>query len=154
MTHHPEHGFTKSGKPVHGKVLDYHAAGSAYQRFNKRAAIIMTNKTGTISTFWVFCLISLLALPSVLVAAHIIPASTVGILAALAFQMLISWFAQTFVQFVLLPGLMVGQQLQNEASDARSAKQFEDVEEIKNVLNQVLARLDSGQTGPKYDRHE
>jgi hypothetical protein len=48
---------------------------------------------------------------------------------------LISWIAQTFLQLVLLPSIMVGQNLQNEAADARSAKTFEDVESVLNLLD-------------------
>ena len=43
--------------------------------------------------------------------------------------------AQSFIQLVLLPALMVGQNLQNIAADARSAKTFEDVERIIDLLD-------------------
>jgi hypothetical protein len=44
--------------------------------------------------------------------------------------------AQTLIQLVLLPALMVGQNLQNQASDVRAAKQFEDTEFIMNQVNE------------------
>jgi len=47
---------------------------------------------------------------------------------------LVAWVAQTFIQLVLLPALMVGQNLQNEASDTRAQKTFEDIELIVDRL--------------------
>ena len=50
-------------------------------------------------------------------------------------EILVEWAAQSFIQLVLLPALMVGQNLQNIAADARSAKTFEDVERIIDLLD-------------------
>jgi hypothetical protein len=48
---------------------------------------------------------------------------------------MVQWVSQNFIQLVLLPALMVGQNLQNAAADARAAKTFEDVEKIINLLD-------------------
>jgi len=48
---------------------------------------------------------------------------------------IISWVAQTFLQLVLLSVIMVGQNLQAAASDARAAKTFEDTERIVDRLD-------------------
>ncbi|MHB8329132.1 MAG: hypothetical protein ACYDD6_05860, partial [Acidimicrobiales bacterium] len=63
---------------------------------------------------------------------------------------LVSWVAQTFLQLVLLPSLMVGQNLQNEAADARSAKTFEDVERLMALLDLKVA---GGITDLRDDLH-
>lgn len=131
---HPQHGYTTLGHAVHARVMDHHPDHTAYQRLNKRIAIALTSGVGTMSCFWVFCLLSLCALPATLVAAHIIP-PTIGFIAALGFITVISWLSQSFIQLVLLPALMVGQTLQNEANDARSTKQFEDTERILDILD-------------------
>lgn len=47
---------------------------------------------------------------------------------------LIGWIAQTYVQLVLLSVIMVGQNVQSEASDARATKTFEDTERIVQLL--------------------
>ena len=39
---------------------------------------------------------------------------------------LVSWIAQTYIQLVLLSVIIVGQNIQSAASDARAAKTFED----------------------------
>ncbi|HEY6427417.1 MAG TPA: hypothetical protein VIX84_09300, partial [Acidimicrobiales bacterium] len=48
---------------------------------------------------------------------------------------LVAWIAQTFLQLVLLSVIMVGQNVQQLASDARAAKTFEDAEVILDRLN-------------------
>lgn len=131
----PTHGTTKHGLPVHLRTYDHHPNGSAYQRFNKRFALALTNAVGTMTTFYLFCLLALCSLPAVLsgfnMFAHTFPAWMVkaSIIA------LVAWVAQTFLQLVLLPSLMVGQNLQNAAADARSAKTFEDTEKIIDGLD-------------------
>ena len=69
---------------------------------------------------------------------------------------LITWICQNFIQLVLLPLLMVGQNLQNVAADVRSAKTFEDVETVLDRLDEhtaggiktVLDRLDALEAKP------
>lgn len=90
--------------------------------------------------FWLFCVISLSSVLAVLYAAHII--GTVGFLTANGFILCVSWISQNFIQLVLLPALMVGQNLQNVAADARAAKTFEDVEDARKRLSKVLDLLD------------
>jgi hypothetical protein len=136
LVHEPSFGHTTQHElPLHLHTHDYHAMGSKYQAFNKRVALWLTNTVGTMTCFWVFCLLALCSLPSVLSAfgpfQHTFPSWMVkaSIIA------LVAWVAQTFLQLVLLPALMVGQTLQNEAADARAAKTFEDVEVIIDRLD-------------------
>ena len=67
---------------------------------------------------------------------------TVGFLTATGFILVVSWTSQNFIQLVLLPALMVGQNLQNEAADVRASKTFEDVEDARNGIRQALDLLD------------
>lgn len=136
----PAHGFTKSGLAVHKRTVDHLPTATPYQRFNKKLALIITNNIGTMTCFWLFCVISLSSLLAVLYAAHII--GSVGLLTAGGFILCVSWVSQNFIQLVLLPALMVGQNLQNEAADARAAKTFEDVEDARQRLTKVLDLLD------------
>ena len=63
---------------------------------------------------------------------------------------LIAWIAQTFIQLVLLSIIMVGQNVQSLAADARSANTFKDAETIldrldlhtQGGLRAILDRLD------------
>jgi hypothetical protein len=132
--HMPAFGFTKHGHPVHAKTTDHLPTHSAYARFNKRVALLITENVGTMSCFWLFCVLALMALPAALVEAHIV-SPTIGLIGEAGFVIVVEWAAQSFIQLVLLPALMVGQNLQNVAADARSAKTFEDVERIIDLLD-------------------
>lgn len=135
----PHFGFTRTGHAVHLHVTDHMADGTAYQRFNKKVAVWLTAKIGTMTCFWIFLLLAFTSLPATLVLATLFhaPAHTVVLTFALSygFIFLVDWLCQNVIQLVLLPGLMVGQNLQNAASDARSAKQFEDTEVIADRLD-------------------
>lgn len=145
----PHFGYTRLGMPVHLHVMDHHPDGTAYARFNKRVAIWLTRHVGTMSCFWLFCCLSLTVLPSVLYAMgltsleHVLPVFVLGF----GFELLTTWLYSTCIQLVLLPGLMVGQTLQNDAADARTARQFEAtadiLEEVKTLKNMLATRGDS-----------
>lgn len=134
MNGHPRYGF-HHGLPVHRHVADHMPTGTAYQRFNKRVALLITQKVGTMTCFWVFCLLALLSLPAVLSGFPAFSGVFPKWMIMASIIALVSWVAQTFAQLVLLPALMVGQNLQNEAADARAAKTFDDVETIRDLLN-------------------
>lgn len=137
--HHPQHGFTKHGHAVHGATRDHLPDSTPYQRFNKTAAIWITEKVGTMTCTWIFCVLALLSLPAVLTTASIIPAGALPSVVTRASTIaLISWIAQTFLQLVLLPAIMVGQNVQSQAADARAAKTFEDVETIIDKLDMKI----------------
>jgi hypothetical protein len=136
----PAYGFTSHGQPVHRHTVDHLPAETAYQRFNKRLATVITQNIGTMTCFWLFCVISLSSLLAVLHAAGLI--GTVGFLTAAGFIVGVSWISQSFIQLVLLPALMVGQNLQNQAADARAAKTFEDVEDARECIRKALDLLD------------
>lgn len=145
----PAHGYTRHGVAVHRRTVDHLPTATAYQRFNKKVALLITNNVGTMTCTWLFCVISLSSLLAVLYAAHII--GTVGFLTASGFILCVSWVSQNFIQLVLLPALMVGQNLQNEAADARATKTFEDVEDARQRLTQVIDLLDCHTQGGLHD---
>lgn len=134
----PHFGHTKSGHPVHRETADYHPAGSRYQRVNKKLAVWLAAHVGSMTCFWTFCVLALLSLPATFVLMQVFSAKNLPgwlqFFLTFGWIYLITWICQNFIQLILLPALMVGQQLQNEAADARAAKQFEDVEEIKTVI--------------------
>lgn len=58
----------------------------------------------------------------------------------------ISWIAQTFLQLVLLAVIMVGQDVQAKAADARSQQTFEDAEAILAELRALREAMPSGES--------
>jgi hypothetical protein len=89
-------------------------------------AVILTRVVGTMWAFCVFNGIALISLPAAIQTGQL--------------TVLITWVSSNWIQLILLPALMVGQNLQNIAADARAAKTFSDVE-------MVLDRLDKHTQG-------
>ncbi|MDQ6729407.1 MAG: hypothetical protein M3022_03670, partial [Actinomycetota bacterium] len=52
---------------------------------------------------------------------------------------IINWVSSNWIQLILLPALMVGQNVQSAAADARAVKTFEDTERILDRLNTQTA---------------
>jgi hypothetical protein len=146
----PTHGWTKRGFPVHARVYDHLPVGSPYQRFNKKVALNLTKYVGTMTCFWLFCILALCSLPAVLSGFYVFHNTFPAVIVKASVIALVAWVAQTFIQLVLLPALMVGQNLQNVAGDARSAKTFEDVEKLMGLLDLKVA---GGITDLRDDLH-
>ena len=140
--HPPVHGFTRLGQAVHRRTVDHLPSDTTYARINKKVALALTRYVGTMTCFWVFCLLALFSLPAVLSAFSAFKGVFPAVLIKASIIALVAWVAQTFIQLVLLPALMVGQNLQNAAADARAAKTFEDVEDARNCIRQALQLLD------------
>ena len=87
---------------------------------NAKIAVFLTNIVGSMWCAYVFGIIALLGLKAAL---H--PGG----------EGIIAWIAQTFLQLVLLSVIMVGQNVQSEASDVRSQHTYDDTVEILNRLD-------------------
>ena len=155
MTPDPHFGHTRHGLAVHLRAVDHLPVHNAYARVNKKVALGVTGFVGSMTAAWIFCLLALLSLPAVLTQAfslHFFPhwLVAVGLIA------LVAWIAQTFLQLVLLSVIMVGQNVQQAASDARAEKQFDDTERIVDALDlktegglaEVLAAVKALQVTP------
>jgi hypothetical protein len=129
--------------------------------FNAKVAVIVTKSVGTMACAYLFCLIALLSLPAILIQAGAISHDAVpAFLTKPGLILIVSWIAQTFLQLVLLSIILVGQDVQSIASDARSANTFEDVETIidrlsiqtagglKDAVDLILAAIHEKQATP------
>lgn len=106
---------------------------ASVEGFNAKVAILLTRVIGTMWAFWAFNGIALVSLPSA-IHQH-------------SLTVLINWVSSNWIQLILLPALMVGQNLTAAASDARAAKTFEDAEATKDALVIALDRLDEKTAG-------
>ncbi len=88
--------------------------------FNAKFAVLITRLVGTMWCAYLFAGIALVGLG---------PALKPG------GEGIVAWIAQTFLQLVLLSVIMVGQNVQSLAADARSANTFKDAEEILDRLD-------------------
>jgi hypothetical protein len=66
-------------------------------------------------------------------------------------QLLILWISSSFLQLVLLPIIIVGQNIQSRAADARATKTFEDVQDARNKIDYAISRLDIHTEGGLHD---
>jgi hypothetical protein len=127
-----EHHLAKALHPS-PRVLK-EAMGEA-EGFNAKFAVLITRLVGTMWCAYLFAAIALVGLG---------PALKPG------GEGIVAWIAQTFLQLVLLSVIMVGQNVQSLAADARSASTFKDAEEIldrldthtQGGLKEILDRLD------------
>jgi hypothetical protein len=131
----PKHGYTKDGIPVYAHTHMFAKTNTAAQRFNSKVGLRITVLVGTMWAAYVFAAIALISLPDNI---H----ST---------QLLILWISSSFLQLVLLPIIIVGQNIQARASDARAAKTFEDVQDARDKLEYAINLLDIHTDGGLHD---
>lgn len=87
---------------------------------NAKFAVFLTNMVGSMWCAYVFAAIAFVGLPAALRPGG---------------EGLIAWIAQTFLQLVLLSVIMVGQNVQSEASDARAQRTYDDTVTILDRLD-------------------
>ncbi len=107
-----------------------HGTG-ALGRFNTRVAVKITNSVGSMWCAYAFALLALISLPAALSSHNAI--------------VIIGWIAQTFLQLVLLPIIIVGQNVQAAANDARAESDHETLLAI-HTLSADIHRIDEQQT--------
>ena len=119
-----------SAGPVHHRYLPavlrlspqaVRADMAAVDGFNAKVAVLLTKVVGTMWCFYVFNGIALISLPSAVHTGQL--------------TIIINWVSSNWIQLILLPALMVGQNVQSAAADARAVKTFNDTEEILNRLD-------------------
>jgi hypothetical protein len=131
----PRHGFTKDGTPVHAHVGDYVKRDTTVQRFNAAVGLKITVLVGTMWCAYIFACIALVSLPDNIRSK----------------QLFILWLSSSFLQLVLLPIIIVGQNIQARASDARATKTFEDVEDARKKIEVAIDLLDLHTSGGLHD---
>ena len=96
--------------------------------FNGRLALWITNHVGTMACAYIFCMIAIIG-------AYAIIANNSTL------NLVIILISQTFLQLVLLPIIIVGQNLQSAAADKRSDQTYKDAEAILNECLQLQQHL-------------
>ena len=104
--------------------------------FNAKLAVLITHAVGSMAMAYVFCLIALTSLPAILIEADVLTKSDVPtFFTKPGLILIVAWIAQTFIQLVLLSIIMVGQDVQSIAADARAENTFKDTQAILDALN-------------------
>ncbi len=120
-----------------------HGTGSV-GRFNTSLALLVTKSVGTMWAAYAFTALALISLPAAIASRSPI--------------IIVAWIAQTFLQLVLLPIIIVGQNVISASQDARAeadhltltalhsmnVRQLEMLEQQRKILDQqhkILERL-------------
>lgn len=100
---------------------------SSVAKFNGRIGLGITKSVGTMWAAYAFAALSLVSLPAALASGSAI--------------IIVGWIAQTFLQLVLLPVIIVGQNIQAAASDDRAAATYKDAGAILEEAKQIQLHL-------------
>ena len=116
----------EEGPPTLRKTVRKRAV-SPVTRFNSKVGLGITRSVGTMWCAYAFAALALVSLPAALMSGSPI--------------IIVSWIAQTFLQLVLLPVIIVGQNIQAAASDDRAAATYKDAGAILEEAKQIQMHL-------------
>jgi hypothetical protein len=96
-------------------------------RFNNWIGLRITKSVGTMWCAYAFAALTLVSLPAAMTSGSAI--------------IIVAWIAQTFLQLVLLPVIIVGQNIQAAASDDRANATYKDAGAILEEAKQIQLHL-------------
>ena len=117
------------------------AGDSRAGRFNSRLAVLITRAVGTMWAAYLFVLIALVSLPQAL-AAFLAGDTVTGI----------TWLSQSFLQLILLPIIIVGQNVISASQDARAEADHITLTTLHSINVQQLKMLEQQQSMLKQQR--
>jgi hypothetical protein len=94
---------------------------------NNKIGLFITKSVGTMWAAYVFFALSLISLPAAVASGDEL--------------VIVAWVAQTFLQLVLLPIIIVGQNIQAASADARAIATYEDATALLEETKQLQAHL-------------
>lgn len=106
-----------------------HKAELAAAGFNTRLAVALTQRVGTMWTAYTFAVLAIIGLFAIL-----------GVLTPVV-ALLVAWVSQTFIQLVLLPIIMVGQNVLGRKSELQAEEQFNTTEKSYHDIEQIIQHL-------------
>ena len=136
----PVRGHMRSAISLRGLSKDIKRANGV----NAKLAVFLTNIVGSMWCAYAFAVLAFFGLPAALKPGG---------------EGIIAWIAQTFLQLVLLSVIMVGQNVQSEASDSRAQRTYDDsvvildrldvhtqggIKDIADRLDEIAGLLHSG----------
>mgnify|MGYP004040270167 FL=1 len=93
------------------------------RELNKKVALFITEKVGTMSCAYLFALIAFISLPEALSSEDPLE--------------IVSWIAETFLQLVLLSIIIVGQNIQSEIAEEQAQTDRETLIAIKKLAEEI-----------------
>lgn len=117
----------KAGPPtVAAAVAQVHGPGPI-GRLNAKVGLKITLVVGTMWCAYLFTILALVSAPSAFTSGNLL--------------IIVAWIAQTFLQLVLLPIIIVGQNVQATAADARAEATYNDAAAVLEEAKQIQAHL-------------
>jgi hypothetical protein len=104
---------------------------------NGRIGLFITLVVGTMWAAYLFTMLSLISLPDVLKQAGL----GIGFTLGSGTVILVAWIAQTFLQLVLLPIIIVGQNIQARAADKRAEETYKDAVAVLHECREIQKHL-------------
>ncbi len=104
-----------------------HEASTEKLGLNAKIGLFITKSVGTMWAAYIFFGLTLVSLPAALASGNTL--------------VIVSWVAQTFLQLVLLPIIIVGQNIQAASSDARAIATYEDAGAILEEAIEIQSHL-------------
>jgi len=125
---HPHAEARKAAGPptVAAAVAQVHGP-SVVGRINAKVGLKITLIVGTMWCAYLFTILALVSAPTAFTSGNLL--------------IIIAWIAQTFLQLVLLPIIIVGQNVQAAAADARSEATYNDAAAVLEEAKQIQAHL-------------
>ena len=126
---------------VHPKDL-LHREEAGANKFNNALALKITNTVGSMWSAYCFALLSFCSLPAILVTLngnlrHDFPSWII----ATSMITLIAWVSQNFLQLVLLPVIMVGQNVLQGQQDAKAEVDHNTLTYLANLQDEQMTLL-------------
>ena len=125
---HPHMETRKEQGPpkVAAAIAQVHGPG-LIGRINAKVGLKITVIVGTMWCAYLFTLLAVVSAPSAFTTGDSI--------------IIVAWIAQTFLQLVLLPIIIVGQNVQAAAADARAQATYDDAAAVLEEAKQIQAHL-------------
>jgi len=125
---HPRTKAVLGGEARPTKVNDHRVQGkSGFARFNAKVGLMITLGVGTMICAYIFAIIALISLPSAIKSHNL--------------TIIIAWISSNFLQLVLLPVIIVGQNIQAAASDKRAEDTYKDAEAVLHEAIEIQKHL-------------
>lgn len=96
-------------------------------RFNARFGLAITVVVGTMWCAYLFTILALVSVKSAFATGNVV--------------VIVGWVAQTFLQLVLLPVIIVGQNIQAKAADKRAEDTYNDADAVLHEVTHIQAHL-------------
>ena len=123
---HPRVEELKVGRPIKTRDMRKLNNPNWLVRFNARFGLLITVSVGTMWTAYLFTVLALFALPDA------VKQGTYYI---------VVWLSSSFLQLVLLPIIIVGQNIQARAADKRAEETYKDAEAVLKEAAMIQEHL-------------